>query len=480
MTKELKLLFLEDNPTDADLIQLTLRRAGISFEAVLASDEKEFHEALDDNGFDAVLADNALPQYSSMEALKLIRATNPHVAFILVTGTVSEEFAVKIIQQGADDYILKTNLTRLPAAIKNAIEKKQHQRQKESAERETTKEKEFSSSIINSLPGIFYLCDRDGKLLRWNKNFERIAGYSSSEISKMTAEYFISGESKDHVQRFMNKSFAIGHGETEVLFITREAKRIPYFFTSIATSFEQKECLICVGLDISVSKQGEEELKQAYEQLRLLSAHLHNIKEEEQRRIAREIHDELGQQITGLKMDVAWLKKNLANTSPEVNHKLGLMTSLMDETVSTIRKIATELRPSILDDMGLMAALDWQSIEFEKRFSIPVRFSSSHQTIDIDPSLGIAIFRIYQESLTNIARHSEEKLVVCNLMQLPHQLILTITDNGKGFNSKNGKAKKTLGLLGMKERAAMIGGDMTIESVPGNGTTVTLRLGLKK
>src|SRR5258708_40318855 len=124
MDNELKLLLLEDNPADAELIQKLLQRSGMKFSAEVASDESEFLQAIGHNQFDAVLADNALPQYSSMEALKLIRKKSPGVAFILVTGTVSEEFAVNIIQQGADDYILKTNLTRLSSAINKAVENK--------------------------------------------------------------------------------------------------------------------------------------------------------------------------------------------------------------------------------------------------------------------------------------------------------------------------------------------------------------------
>src|SRR5260221_14036603 len=119
MDTGLKLLLLEDNPDDAELIQQLLKRSGMQFSAEVVSDEKEFLKALNTNNFDAVLADNALPQYSSMEALHMIKQKNPFTAFILVTGTVSEEFAVNIIRQGADDYILKTNLTRLSSAISN-------------------------------------------------------------------------------------------------------------------------------------------------------------------------------------------------------------------------------------------------------------------------------------------------------------------------------------------------------------------------
>ncbi|MEI9809411.1 MAG: response regulator [Bacteroidota bacterium] len=354
METELKLLFLEDDPADAELLQKLLQRAGMQFKAVVASDENEFLEAMKSNGYHAVLADNALPQYSSVEALKLIRSTNPHVAFILVTGTVSEEFAVKIIQQGADDYILKTNLTRLPSAIVNAIEKKRIQREKETAEKEIEKEKELSSSIINSLPGIFYLCDKEGKFLRWNGNVERISGYTAAEITGMNVKHFFTGNTYGHISGYLQQSFTAGYGETEAFFLTKEGKIIPYYLTAKAVNFEHKECLICVGLDISASKRSETELKQLNEELRHVSGHLERIKEEEQARIAREVHDQLGQQLTGLKMDLSWLQKNsdTKNGTEEWKNKIKEMDEMMDEAVRTVRKIASDLRPSILDDFG--------------------------------------------------------------------------------------------------------------------------------
>ncbi|MEQ1675417.1 MAG: PAS domain S-box protein [Chitinophagaceae bacterium] len=263
METNLKLLMLEDDPADAELIQTLLQRAGLQFNAVVASNEGEFLEAMKDNGYHAVLADNALPQYSSMEALKIIRANNPYVAFILVTGTVSEEFAVNIIKQGADDYILKHNLTRLPAAISNAISKKKAEWEKEIAEKEIEKEKELSDSIVNSLPGIFYLCDSEGKFLRWNKNFERISGYNAEEISKMSPQYFFTPKGKESIEKYIEQSIATGFGQIETIFVTRQGKKIPYFFTSMATRMDHSDCLICVGLDISASKQSEKEKREA-------------------------------------------------------------------------------------------------------------------------------------------------------------------------------------------------------------------------
>ncbi|MFC0773631.1 hybrid sensor histidine kinase/response regulator [Terrimonas alba] len=468
MNTELKLLLLEDNPADADLIQTLLKRAGLQFSAVVAGDEAEFLAAMKSQGYHAVLADNALPQYSSMEALKLIQKTNPHVAFILVTGTVSEEFAVNIIQQGADDYILKTNLTRLPAALKSAIEKKRSRYEKELAEKEREKEKELSISIVNSLPGVFFLCDRYGNFLRWNRNLEFITGYDNDEVSTLTLNFFI-----EDIDSYVHRCFATGYGETEALLIRRDGRRIHYYFTSRVVTFEEKSCLLGVGIDISASKQSALVLKQLNEELLTVSGHLERIREDEQARIAREVHDQLGQMLTGLKMDLSWLRNhNDSKNQASVRQRMDEMAALLDDAMRSVKKIASDLRPSVLDDFGLIEGLHWQSREFHKRYGVEVEVIHPEQEIDIDPSVAIGVFRIYQEALTNVARHAEATKVTTTLSYLKDILTLTVEDNGKGFDTS--MVLKSLGLLGMRERAYIMNGQVTIKSEAGKGTTVSV------
>ncbi len=467
MNTELKLLLLEDNPADADLIQTLLKRAGLQFSAVVAGDEAEFLAAMKSQGYHAVLADNALPQYSSMEALKLIQKTNPHVAFILVTGTVSEEFAVNIIQQGADDYILKTNLTRLPAALKSAIEKKRSRYEKELAEKEREKEKELSISIVNSLPGIFFLCDRYGNFLRWNRNLEFITGYDNDEINNLTLNLFI-----ENIDSYVHRCFATGYGETEALLIRRDGRRIHYYFTSRVVTFEEKSCLLGVGIDISASKQSALVLKQLNEELLTVSGHLERIREDEQARIAREVHDQLGQMLTGLKMDLSWLRNHSDKNQASVRQRMDEMAALLDDAMRSVKKIASDLRPSVLDDFGLIEGLQWQSREFHKRYDVEVEVIHPEQEIDIDPSVAIGVFRIYQEALTNVARHAEATKVTTTLSYLKDMLTLTVEDNGKGFDTST--VLKSLGLLGMRERAYIMNGQVTIKSEAGKGTTVSV------
>jgi signal transduction histidine kinase len=239
----------------------------------------------------------------------------------------------------------------------------------------------------------------------------------------------------------------------------------------LARAFNAMSGKIRVAHD-SLAKQVTE-TGQMNEQLRDLSAHLQNIREEERIHIAREMHDELGQLLTGFKMDVISVKRKLGTgTDANILKKLDAMESASDEAIKFVRKLSAELRPSLLDDLGLIAALEWHSHEFENRYNIRVIFQSEMADISIPPLIATGIFRIFQESLTNIARHAKAHQVRSSLRVNAGLLKLQIIDDGKGFDTT--AQRKTLGLLGMKERAIMIGGDLQLESLPGRGTTVTV------
>ncbi len=228
------------------------------------------------------------------------------------------------------------------------------------------------------------------------------------------------------------------------------------------------------GLEQKIVESGE-----MNEQLRQLTAHLQNIREEERIHIAREMHDELGQLLTAFKMDISWLDKKLADPDTiAIKEKLADMIKLIDDSVMFVRKLASELRPSMLDDFGLIPALEWHSEEFKKRFDIKVEFHSDIRELKASPVIATGLFRIYQESLTNVARHAEATKVSATLKTTKDQVCLSILDDGKGFSLKDGDPRKTLGLLGMKERAAMIGGNLEINSAPGNGTAVMITVPL--
>jgi PAS domain S-box-containing protein len=224
------------------------------------------------------------------------------------------------------------------------------------------------------------------------------------------------------------------------------------------------------------ARQAEQALRASQEQLRALATHLQERQEEERRRIAREIHDELAQALTVLKMDVAWLGNRLAKADASCRRRLRDMRALLDGLVQSVRRIGTDLRPDILDDLGLTAAIEWQLQEVSKRTGLAHELTLPAQDIALEQALATAIFRIFQEALTNVLRHAGASKVTVRVMLQPEGLILEIADDGKGITPAQLADRKALGLLSMRERAHLWGGDLTICGRPGQGTTVTLRM----
>ena len=225
--------------------------------------------------------------------------------------------------------------------------------------------------------------------------------------------------------------------------------------------------------DLTERVKAQEELEESYKAIRQLTDHLQNVREEERTHIAREIHDELGQQLTVLKMDVSWLNKKIGTAADDpVKQKMKDLLEMLDGTVKTVRRISSELRPSLLDDLGLEAAMEWQLAEFEKRSAVKTVFKGSGEELKLPDAVKTGLFRIFQESLTNVARHADAKKIKVDLEKQDGKIVLRIIDNGRGFDQDKITDKRTLGILGMKERTAMIGGTYTIISTPGKGTTV--------
>ncbi|MBI1341741.1 MAG: PAS domain S-box protein [Terrimonas sp.] len=348
------------------------------------------------------------------------------------------------------------------------------------AQKQIEKEKELSDSIINSLPGIFYFFDHTGKFLRWNKRFEDVSGFTGPEIAKMHPLDFFQGPDKSVIASRIQIALEKGISDAEANFTNKNGETIPYFLTGASINNDGVMCVLGMGIDITDRKRAEQELNHSFQEVRRLSNYLHDVREEERTHIAREIHDELGQQLTVLKMDISWIHKRMVTDDPVVREKLQSLLQLVDTTVKTVRKISSELRPSMLDDLGLIAALEWHSQEFEKRFLIRVQFDADVQDILLPPKISNGIFRIYQESLTNIARHAEATEVKAKISYQDAVFTLTIADNGKGFFKAAIENKKTLGILGMRERVKMLEGDFEITSLKGKGTIVKVAIPLKQ
>jgi PAS domain S-box-containing protein len=330
-------------------------------------------------------------------------------------------------------------------------------------------------ALFNNNQTIMLLIDpKTGQILDANPAASAYYGWSVEEITQkhitdinileketVNSEMLRAVSGKRHSFEFMHQ-LASG-----------EIREVEVFSTPIQV--QEKTLLYSIGHDITARKQAEEELIQSQEQLRALTAYWQNAIEAERTTIAREMHDDFGQSMTALKMDLAWLAKRLPEIDERADRIKG-MNSLIDESIDLMRRIATDLRPNLLDDLGLNAALEWQTHEFSKRTGILVSLSLPPKEHNLDPNVRTNMFRIFQETLTNVNRHSHATHVNVNLKSKGPYLVMSIRDNGSGITENEVNDHHSLGLLGMRERAVMCGGILTISGVPGKGTTITAKI----
>ena len=232
--------------------------------------------------------------------------------------------------------------------------------------------------------------------------------------------------------------------------------------------------------DLSERKQAEKSLADSYTQLRDLTGRLVSAQEAERGRIAREIHDEFAQQLTGFNVDLSWLEKRVRESKSSSRtqwlDKIAEMQSQVKTTIQTVRRIATELRPALLDKLGLIPALEWQAKEFETRTGIRCDFQCGLEDLNWESDRSTALFRIFQEALTNVMRHAKARSVTASLTRDGNVVRLRVLDDGEGITDTEQLNRKSLGLLGMKERAFLVGGTLQITSEPGAGTTVEVKI----
>lgn len=234
---------------------------------------------------------------------------------------------------------------------------------------------------------------------------------------------------------------------------------------------DSRRAVCLIASDLSEIKRAEQALRASGEQFRNLAAHLLSVREEERTRISREVHDELGQALTAMKMDLAWLAGRLPQGNSQMLKRIRSTGQLADSIIQSIRRISTELRPPVLD-LGLAAAVEWQVQEFQARSGVQCKVRLLIREV-VTSNVSTGMFRIFQETLTNVARHAKATRVEVVLQKERGRLVLLIHDNGQGFDQADASLSKSLGLMGMRERAAILGGQVNISSAPGKGTTVT-------
>ncbi|HOQ49479.1 MAG TPA: PAS domain-containing protein, partial [Candidatus Kapabacteria bacterium] len=251
--------------------------------------------------------------------------------------------------------------------------------------------------------------------------------------------------------RIINKNGNICWLNESLLNVTNEKKEIIYIQATI--------------YDITQRKIAETELRESRQQLRNLALHLDSVREEERKQIAFEIHDELGYALTAIKLDIAWLMKKIDVSKDNLEQKIKEMSDLLELTIQKVRTISSQLRPSILDHFGLVAAIDWQSKEFQRRTAIRTRFFVNPRDLTVPENLATPIFRIFQESLTNISRYAKASRVDVSMEIVDSNLVLKVVDNGLGIEPEKIYHKNSFGLLGMREKAKSMGGALVINNL---------------
>jgi PAS domain S-box-containing protein len=342
------------------------------------------------------------------------------------------------------------------------------------------------ADIINQIQETVITIDLGGYVMSWNRGAEKLLGYPVEEALGKHISFVYPVEDREFLEREVIAPVkAKGTHQIEVRRRTKsgEVRFAQLSLTLLRDDTESPIGIIGYSMDITERKRVKEALLNSRNQLEALAARLESVQEEERTRIALEIHDVLGQALTALKLDVSWVRKRITESTGSIQlaavpARLASALELLDSTIQSVREIATALRPGVLDELGLEAAVEWQTREFQNRTGISCESTICPRNIVLGPEQSTALFRILQEILTNVARHSKATSVHIRLEQSGEQVSLQVTDDGRGITDAEKSGPRAFGLLGMRLRAQQQGGEFDIQGTAGTGTTVTARIPL--
>ncbi len=344
------------------------------------------------------------------------------------------------------------------------------------------------ADIINQIQEAVITVDMNGDVTSWNKGAEQFLGYTVQEALGKHISFVYPIEDREFLER--DVLTPVKTKGTHQIEIRRRTKSEALRFAQLSLTLLRDDSGAPIGIvgysmDITDRKRGEEALLNSRNQLAALAVRLESVREEERGRIALEVHDVLGQALTGLKLDVSWVYKQVIESKGSfepsaVLSRLASSLKLVDATIQSVREIATTLRPGVLDQLGLEAAVEWQAREFRHRTRIACATSISPDRIGVGSQQSTALFRILQEILTNVTRHAHASNVDIRLEETREHVIMQVRDNGKGITPAEQFGPTAFGLLGMRLRAQQQGGAFDIQSTSGIGTTVTVRMPLSR
>jgi two-component system sensor histidine kinase UhpB len=476
-----RILVVEDEPVVAELIVRYLKQSGYQVAACVATGEEALTEA-GRTGADLALMDIGLRgDLDGVQTAGQLRARFD-LPVVFLTGLADDETIKRSQEAQAFGYLIKPfRQEELKAGIDLALSK-------HPVERRLRRIEGWFTATIKSIGEAVITADEQGRVTFLNPAAETLTGWRLAEsVGSPLVDIFQLVPGPEPVKGGLASAPGgepvPGSAPSHSTLRARHGTVIPVEWNAAPIRDEQGAVIgrVLIARDITERLRAESELTLSREQLRSLAAHLQDVREEERTRIAREVHDELGQMVTGLRMDLAWLEKRLPSAADHpagglLAAKTKGMAELLDRMVKTVRQIAADLRPGMLDDLGLAAALEWQARDWQARTGIECHVSAGLGRMTVPPERGTALFRIFQEALTNVARHAHATQVEVRLRVEAGWLLLEIQDNGRGITEAERQRAKSLGLLGMKERATLLGGEFGISGEPGRGTTVRVRI----
>ena len=339
------------------------------------------------------------------------------------------------------------------------------------------------SAMVNSAMDAIVTIDGERRVVVFNPAAQRMFGYSEEQmrgqpLDRLLPERFrVAHEGNLIAFRESGVTARMKDGRMDIVGLRADGTEFPLESTIAQVEIDGKKMYTAILRDIGDRRRAEDELRESHRQLRELASSLQAVREEERTSISRELHDELGQQLLRLRMDLSWLSGRLKNLPPVLQEKVAEMKHFVEGTVDAVRRVTTRLRPPLLDELGLAEAARWQLDEFAQRTGIEVVSSIDIQDRVLDEQVAINVFRILQESLTNAARHAEATQIHVSLAATEEGLTLEIRDNGRGMEF-GGKRELSHGLVGIRERTLLLGGRMEIITAPGEGFSISIRIPL--
>jgi PAS domain S-box-containing protein len=487
----LRILVVEDSDADFELLEMLLANAGLAAQCVQVEDEPGMRAALAEGPWDIVIADHRLPRFSARAALATLQSVRPDIPFIIVSGSIGEDVAVEAMLAGADDYIMKSRLARLIPSIQRSIRAADMRRKRGEAEARLRESEARLRALAANVPGILLQMrygagDAEPRFIYASEGATRLLGVTPDEILADGGALLHLIEADDLAT--LRDTLATAASEQGSLVWEGRAHRRgdgQELWLRLSASPRRAEGDAAavnvwdgIAIDVTALKQAEALILASREELRELHAHLTSIKEEERARIAREIHDDIGGTLTGMNADLAWLRTRYG-ADPKVAEKLASLSGLLESAMHASVRIARDLRPPVLD-YGFAAAMQWQAEEFEKRTGITCAVETEAGDVELASDCATAGFRIFQELLTNIAKHANATRVSVLLATSEDHFALEVSDNGNGLADGERLKPGSFGIRGMRERARQFGGSFSIVGVPGRGTRASLHLPIRR